>query len=53
MNWKTTFAGIFAIALQSLAIWAPGVMGNQKVIQTIQVASVGAGLIAAKDSSAK
>lgn len=51
INWKTTVAGIIAIGLQIASIWAPGVMGNPKVIQSIQIASLAGGLVAAKDNN--
>lgn len=51
INWKTTISGLIAIGLQVAAIWAPNVMGNPKVLQTIQIAAIGTGLAAAKDNN--
>lgn len=50
INWKTTISGLIAIGLQVAAIWAPNVLGNPKVVQTIQIASLATGLVAAKDN---
>lgn len=52
-NWKTSLAGLLTLALQVAAIWSPGIIGSPKVQQTIQVAVIASGLIAAKDGKKK
>lgn len=50
-SWKTALAGIVVIGMQIASIWAPGLMGSPKVMQSVQMISVAAGLLAAKDSN--
>lgn len=52
-NWKTSLAGLLTLALQIAAIWSPGIIGSPKVQQSIQVAVIGAGLIAGADGKKK
>jgi len=49
VNWRTTLAGLIAIGLQITSIWAPNAL-TPKVTQTVQIASIAAGLVAAKDT---
>lgn len=52
-NWKTTLAGLLAFGIQVAGIWAPGVLGSAKVQQTIQMGTIAAGLLAARDAKNK
>jgi hypothetical protein len=47
-NWKTTVAGLFALAASLAPIWAPGTVSNK--IQATAGIFAATGLVASKDS---